>query len=95
MPGSDTAVSVAVYGRPGCHLCDEAVELLNEIRRSGIRFEVVEVNIERSEELHASYLERIPVIQVNGDEVAELDVSKADLEMAIVRAASMLGADDD
>jgi Glutaredoxin-like domain (DUF836) len=38
----------------------------------GLEFELEEVNIESDDELHASYLERIPVIELDGVIVSEL-----------------------
>ena len=63
---------VTLFGRPGCHLCDEARAGLLEMRRSGAGFELVEVDIESDENLHRSMLELIPVIDVDGDRVCEL-----------------------
>lgn len=63
---------VTVYGRPGCHLCREAVEMLERLRSEGRELSILEVNIEESPELHAAYLERIPVIEVEGRVISEL-----------------------
>jgi glutaredoxin len=55
-----------LYGRPGCHLCDDAREVL---LRAGAVF--TEVDIETDEALHASMLERIPVVVLDGEELFE------------------------
>jgi glutaredoxin len=65
---------VTLYSRPGCHLCDEARDAILARRAELPRFELREVNIEADEELHARYLERIPVIAVDGEVVSELHV---------------------
>ena len=39
-------------------------------------FELREIDIESDDELHARYLERIPVVEVDGEVVAELDVTR-------------------
>jgi hypothetical protein len=65
-------VRVSIYGRPECHLCDEAREAILELRAAGLRFELREVNIEEDERLHAAFLERIPVVEVGGEIVSEL-----------------------
>ncbi len=62
---------VTLYGRPGCHLCDEAREQLLALA-AGARFELREVDIESDDRLLAAYLERIPVVEVDGREVSEL-----------------------
>jgi hypothetical protein len=38
----------------------------------GLPFELEEVNIESDEELHARFLERIPVVELDGEIVSEL-----------------------
>ena len=63
---------VVLYGRPGCHLCDEARELLLEIRERH-PFTLVERDIESDDDLFRRYLERIPVIEIDGEERFELD----------------------
>ena len=55
---------VVLYGRPGCHLCDDARQALIA---EGMAFE--EVDIESDDALMLRFLERIPVVTV-GDEVA-------------------------
>ena len=63
---------VRLYGRPDCHLCDEARRRLLELRAGGLEFELEEIDIETDERLLRSYLERIPVIEVGGEVVSEL-----------------------
>ena len=64
--------TVTLYGRPDCHLCDQAREGLLAIRAEGAVFELREVDIEGDDRLFASYLERIPVIALDGEVVSEL-----------------------
>jgi glutathione S-transferase len=63
---------VRLYGRPDCHLCDEARRRLLEIRSGGVDFELEEVDIDADERLRARYLERIPVIELEGEVISEL-----------------------
>ncbi len=74
---------VTVYGRPGCHLCQEALEVVARARER-VPFELVEVDIERDDELFKRLLERIPVVAIDGREHAELFVD----EKALVSALS-------
>jgi glutaredoxin len=78
---------VTLYGRPGCHLCDEARAVLIRLRRTH-GFVFSEVNIEDDDALHARYLERIPVIAVNGEERFDYEVD----EQALAHEISSLGA---
>ena len=59
---------VVLYGRPDCHLCEEARALLRAVAGAGWR----EVDIDGDDELLRAYLERIPVIEVDGRIVSEL-----------------------
>jgi glutaredoxin len=59
---------VTLYGRPGCHLCDDARAALLRVRAAA-PFDLDEVDITRDDGLHARYLERIPVIALDGEEL--------------------------
>lgn len=63
---------VVVYSRPGCHLCEEAIAQLVAFNDEGYRFDLHEVDIESHDLLLRRYLERIPVVEVDGVEVSEL-----------------------
>jgi glutaredoxin len=63
---------VVLYARPDCHLCDEARTGLERLRSDGVSFELEEVDIESDDDLFKRFLERIPVIEVNGEIVSEL-----------------------
>jgi glutaredoxin len=62
--------TVTLYTRPGCHLCDDARSALEKLRAE-VEFELEEVNIETDDALHAAYLERIPVICLDGEHVSD------------------------
>jgi glutaredoxin len=64
--------TVVLYSRPDCHLCDEARAAILAIRDQGMRFELQEIDIESDDELFLRYLERIPVVTVEGEIVSEL-----------------------
>ena len=66
--------SVTLYTRPGCHLCDQAREAILALREELPQFEFREVNIEQEDGLLARYLERIPVVAVDGEIVSELEL---------------------
>jgi glutaredoxin len=72
-----TAV-VTLYSRPGCHLCEEAREALARVRAQA-PFALHEVNIETDDALHARYLERIPVVALDGDELFDFFVDESAL----------------
>ena len=67
--------TVALYGRPGCHLCDDARDRL--LALSGeLDFELVEHDIEADDDLHRRYLERIPVVVLDGEELFDFFVDE-------------------
>ncbi len=68
---------VVVYSRPGCHLCEEALEQIVALHSDGYRFSLHEVDIESNDLLLRRYLERIPVVEVDGVEVSELILDRA------------------
>ena len=72
--------TVVVYSRPGCHLCEEAIAQIVALHERGCRFELHEVDIESHDLLLRRYLERIPVVEVDGVEVSELILDRAALE---------------
>jgi len=76
-------VIVTLYHRPGCHLCDEAREALQRVQ-SRAPFTLQEVDIEADDALHARYLERIPVVSVNGEDLFDYEVDEDALLRAIV-----------
>jgi hypothetical protein len=71
---------VIVYSRPGCHLCEEALEQIVSLHENGYRFNLHEIDIESSDLLLRRYLERIPVVEVDGVEVSELILDRAAVE---------------
>ncbi len=61
-----------VYSRPGCHICDEALAELEEIRSGHPGLELEVVDIDGDDELLKRYLERIPVVEIGGEEISDL-----------------------
>jgi hypothetical protein len=76
--------TVVLYGSPECHLCDEAREVLEHVRQ-GTHFELVERDITLDDDLHRRYLERIPVVEIDGEEAFELFVDPAELRQRLGR----------
>jgi glutaredoxin len=67
--------TVTLYGRPGCHLCDDARAALQRVRAAH-PFRLEEVDIESDDTLFKRYLERIPVVALDGEELFELFVDE-------------------
>jgi glutaredoxin len=62
---------VTLYGKPGCCLCDEAKETIRTVRLDR-HFELQEVDVSLDPALHNRYGERIPVVEIDGEEAFEL-----------------------
>jgi glutaredoxin len=68
---------VVVYSRPGCHLCERALQQLIALHGEGYRFGLHEIDIESDELLLRRHLERIPVVEIGGLVVSELILDEA------------------
>jgi glutaredoxin len=68
-----------LYGREGCCLCDDARKVLERVRR-GRPFEFEERDIDSDDALLRAYLERIPVVTIDGEEVFDLFVDEPELQ---------------
>ena len=79
--------TVTVYGRPGCCLCDEARERLEGLRASHA-FALEEIDITADDALHARYLERIPVVALDGREIYDCDLDVSELPRLLDEASS-------
>ena len=77
-------MSVYLYSRPGCHLCDDALAVLERIR-ADTPFALETVDIEGDDALLRAYLERIPVVALDGVEVYDYHVDEADLRTRLAR----------
>jgi glutaredoxin len=69
---------VTLYGRPGCHLCDDARAQLQALAPT-LGFTLLEVDIETDDDLLRRYLERIPVVALDGEELSDFFVDEAGL----------------
>jgi glutaredoxin len=74
-----------VYRKPGCPLCDEADEVLDEARQRW-KFTLEARNILEHDEWFSKYRYRVPVVVVNGIERLEVRFSPAAVDAAL-RAA--------
>jgi glutathione S-transferase len=69
---------VTLYGKPGCHLCDEAREVVERVRADH-PFELREVDVSLDPQLYREYGERIPVLELDGEELFEFHIEEAAL----------------
>jgi glutaredoxin len=74
-------VKAVLVTRQRCHLCDEALRLLQEL---GVQPEVRDVDAD--DELHRLYDFRVPVVLLDGAVIAEGRISRDSLEAALNRS---------
>jgi glutaredoxin len=67
---------VTLYGKPGCHLCEEARAVVERVRAER-PFTLEEVDVTLDPALHREYGERIPVLAIDGVELFQYHVEEA------------------
>jgi glutaredoxin len=89
MPGM-TAMpirEVTLYTRPGCHLCDDAAELLERLA-ARIPIAIAEVNILNDVDLFERYKHSIPVVAIAGGPTLQAPIEAEALEQALIESYS-------
>lgn len=76
---------VTVYGKPGCHLCEDAVEVVARVC-ADVGTSYVEVDITTDPELQRRFGEEIPVTFVDGAQHDFWRVDERRLRAALGRA---------
>ena len=78
-----TTIDLTLYTKPGCHLCEEALEaidlVVSEIKEKNsndVQIELQELNILEDEALLAAYADEIPVLHINGETHAYWRIDK-------------------
>lgn len=75
---------VVVYTRQGCHLCAEAERMVRRVVDDATLVTLVDVDGDPA--LRDRYTVRVPVVAVDGVEVAELAVDETALRLALAQA---------
>ncbi|TDW60520.1 glutaredoxin family protein [Kribbella pratensis] len=73
---------VVMYGKPGCHLCDDAREIIRSVCGE-LGVEWSEVDITQDDQLFTQYGEQIPVTFVDGKQHDFWRVDPARLRKAL------------
>jgi uncharacterized membrane protein len=77
-------IDVVLYSRPGCHLCDEARQRLDELQ-AVVPHRLTIIDIDQDDELQKAYTFEIPVINI-GPYKLKAPIDPKDLEITL-RAA--------
>ncbi|WP_327638142.1 glutaredoxin family protein [Kribbella sp. NBC_00482] len=75
---------VLMYGKPGCHLCDDAREVIRAVCAE-VGADWSEVDITQDDRLFTQYGEQIPVTFVDGKQHDFWRVDPARLRKALMR----------
>jgi glutaredoxin len=67
---------LTVYSKPDCHLCVEAMTVLQRMQAE-LGFALQELDITTDDALQRAYFERIPVIALDGEVMFEYFVEEA------------------
>jgi glutaredoxin len=57
---------ITIYGRTGCHLCEDALKIVQAMQAE-LNFDIEEILIDGNEELEKLYGEKIPVTHIDGE----------------------------
>ena len=80
-------MQVTLYTKPGCHLCESVEQVILRVRRD-IDFDFVKRNILDDPADLKTYGELIPVVLVDGREVARYRMTEAQLIAALQRKST-------
>jgi hypothetical protein len=83
IPGPDLPVRITLIGKPGCHLCDDAREVIARVAQD-LQVGWRELSIADDPALGALYWEQIPVTLVDGAQHDYWRVDEARLRAALV-----------
>ena len=73
-------MTVTLYSRPGCHLCDEMKAIVRRVAQAEQPpVAIEEIDISTDPELEARYGLEIPVLLVDGRKAAKYRVTDAEL----------------
>jgi len=77
------SVRVQLIGKPGCHLCETARVVIDDIC-TDLKIEWEELSIHDSAELADQYGEFIPVVLIDGKQHDQFGVSETRLRRALL-----------
>ena len=75
-------IALALYSRPGCHLCDDMKAVIARVARS-IPLTLEEIDISGDAGLEGRYGLEIPVLMVDGKMAAKHRITEAELERVL------------
>ncbi|MBI1987010.1 MAG: glutaredoxin family protein [Nitrospinae bacterium] len=81
-------IKVRIFTKEGCHLCEEAKELIYRVQHSSpIHFELEEVDITSDVGIYERFKEEIPVIFIDGKKAFKYRLDEREFRRRLARAA--------
>ena len=71
-------VSITIYSRPGCHLCDEMKAVVDLVAR-WVPFTIDIIDVSNDPRLEARYGLEIPLLLINGRKAAKYRLTEDEL----------------
>ena len=69
---------VVVYSKPGCHLCEDALRMLQGLRGE-FNLVIAEIDITTDRALFKNYFEKIPVLLIDDRVTLSAPITKQDV----------------
>ena len=83
-------LSVTLYTRPGCHLCDEMKDVIRRVAQH-VPLALEEFDISADPDLEARYRVEIPVLMIDGRKVAKYRITEDELTRIVIARAGKAG----
>jgi glutaredoxin len=86
-------ISLTIYSRPGCHLCDDMKAVVQRVARALplTPVTIVEIDISTDRELDEQYSTEIPVLLIEGKKVAKYRIGEDELRRILEARAGEAG----
>ena len=81
----DSGPRITLVDRAGCHLCDEAADVLDRVSATHRGAAWVRVDVESSPQLLEAYADLVPVVLVDDEPIAQWTVTQAQVLAALRR----------
>jgi glutaredoxin len=75
---------VILYTKPGCHLCEDALQWLNDLRNE-YELTIEEIDITTDFALFTKYFEKIPVLLIDHRFTLAAPIRREDVRAALIK----------
>ena len=90
MPRREDVITLTIFSRPGCRLCQDMKQTAERVVRAAqSSAHIEEINIANDPELEARYGLEIPVLLVNGRKTAKYRVTEEALRRLLLSSTSL------